>query len=755
MATTTPSNTNAWKHTACILCSVNCGLQVKVDDGHLVKIKGDKDNPRSKGYTCEKQAGLDHYQNHDDRLDTPLRRREDGTFEAIDWDTAINEVAAKLAAIRDTHGGEKIFYYGGGGQGNHLGGAYSGATRRALGMRYASNALAQEKTGEFWVERQMFGARPEPDFERAECSVFVGKNPWQSHGFERARVILREISKDPKRSMIVLDPRRTETADLADVFLQVRPGTDAFVLAAMLALLVKGGHLDEAFLRANASDGEPLFEVLANVPIADYCERAGVPEEQVRKAANLIGQSSSVSVLEDLGIEMAPHSTLNSYLQKLLFTLTGNFGTPGTMNLGTHLGQLIGSSKDNKRSPVGGHRIITGLIPCNAVAGEILTDHPDRFRAMIIESGNPVLSLADSPRMREALDALELVVVIDVAHTETTEYADYILPGASQFEKVEATFFGGGFPDNVFQLRQRLFEPREGTLVEPEIHSRLCRALGAYTDEDLAPLREAAAESREKFGVAFLQTLSTKPQLAGIVPVVLYETLGKSLPEGMASAALLWGATQSLAATEADSIRRAGFEGEGPALGDALFEAIISRPEGVVITSDPFDITFDRIHTEDGKLELVIPELVQELADLIDEAPPSKNDAFPFILAAGERRTSTANTIFRDPSWRKKDKDGALRMSPADAARLGIDSGGRVRVTTKRGSVETLIEITDTLRDGHITMPNGLGLRYTDENGERRVHGAAPNELTSSEDRDWIAGTPWHKHVRAQVEAIA
>jgi anaerobic selenocysteine-containing dehydrogenase len=246
--------------------------------------------------------------------------------------------------------------------------------------------------------------------------------------------------------MIVLDPRRTETADLADVFLQVRPGTDAFVLAAMLALLVKGGHLDEAFLRANASDGEPLFEVLANVPIADYCERAGVPEEQVRKAANLIGQSSSVSVLEDLGIEMAPHSTLNSYLQKLLFTLTGNFGTPGTMNLGAHLGQLIGASKDNKRSPVGGHRIITGLIPCNAVAGEILTDHPDRFRAMIIESGNPVHSLADSPRMREALDALELVVVIDVAHTETTEYADYILPGASQFEKVEATFFWRRLP---------------------------------------------------------------------------------------------------------------------------------------------------------------------------------------------------------------------------------------------------------------------------------------------------------------------
>ena len=360
MASASPT-TNDWQHTSCILCSINCGLQVKTADGHITKIKGVKKNPRSKGYTCEKQAGLDLYQNHVDRLDTPLRRREDGSFEAIDWDTAIREVSEKLAAIRDTYGGEKIFYYGGGGQGNHLGGAYSSATRRALGMRYASNALAQEKTGEFWVERQMFGGRPEPDFENAECSVFVGKNPWQSHGFERARVILREIAKDPARTMIVMDPRRTETADLADVFLQVRPGTDAFVLAAILSVMVGENYVDHDFLAEHAGDGQALFDTLANVPVADYCERAGVPEELVRKAAELIGKAASVAVLEDLGIEMAPHSTLNSYLQKLMFALTGNFGTQGSMNLGTHLGQLSGTSKDNKKSPVGGHRIITGL----------------------------------------------------------------------------------------------------------------------------------------------------------------------------------------------------------------------------------------------------------------------------------------------------------------------------------------------------------------------------------------------------------
>jgi anaerobic selenocysteine-containing dehydrogenase len=743
-----------WKTTGCILCSINCGLEVQIEDGHFRRIKGDKSNPRSQGYTCEKPSRLDHYQNHADRLTGPLRRRQDGSFEPIDWDTAIQEVAGKLAALRDAHGGEKIFYYGGGGQGNHLGGAYSAATRRALGMRYSSNALAQEKTGEFWVERQMFGGRPEPDFEHAEVAVFVGKNPWHSHGFERARVILRNIAKDPKRSMIVIDPRRTETADLADFFLQVLPGTDAFVLSAMLGVLVDEGLVDEVFLAEHASDGQALFDALATVPIQDYCRRAGVDETLVREAARRIGRAGSVAVIEDLGIEMAPHSTLNSYLEKLLYAITGNFGRPGTMNLGTHLGKLIGSSKGDRVSPVGGHRIITGLVPCNVIPDEILTDHPDRFRAMIVESGNPVHSLADSPRMREALDALELVVVIDVAMTETARHADYILPGASQYEKVEATFFGGGFPSNVFQLRQPLFEPLAGTLPEPEIHSRLCRALGAYGDDDLVQLREAAAEGREKFGQVFVQTMAHRPELAAIMPVVLYETLGRSMDAGLEPAALIWGAAQQLAASDAESVRRAGFEGEGPALGDALFDAILARPEGVVITRDPYEISFDRIHTEDGRIQLVIPELVEELASLVEETPTRADEAYPFILAAGERRTNTANTIYRDPSWRKKDRAGSLRMSPGDAARLGIETGGRVRIRTKRGAALATVEVSDTLRDGHVSLPNGLGVDYPDERGERTIHGTPPNELTSGEDRDWIAGTPWHKHVRAQIEAI-
>ena len=748
------SKADEWHTTACILCGVNCGLQVRIADGNFSKIKGDKNNPRSKGYTCEKPASLARYQANRERLKSPLRRLPDGGFEEIDWDTAIREVAERLGAIRDEHGGEKILYYGGGGQGNHLGGAYSAATRQKLGMRYASNALAQEKTGEFWVERQMFGGRPEPDFENAEVSIFIGKNPWHSHGFERARITLREIARDEKRSLIVIDPRRTETADLADFFLQVRPGTDAFCLGAMLGVLVQEDLIDQKFLARHAGEGGALLEALAEVPVADYCGRADVPEDLVRAAARRLAQAESVAVLEDLGIEMAPHSTLNSYLQKLLYTLTGNFGRPGTMNLGTHLGKLAGDSKADRRTPVGGHRIITGLIACNHLADEILSDHPDRFRAALIESGNPVHSLADSPRMREALDALECLVVIDVAMTETAERADYILPGSSQYEKPEATFFGGGFPDHVFQMRHPLFEPAEGTLPEPEIHSRLVAALGGYEEEQLTGLRSAAKAGLPEFGLAFTAALAERPEWGGIAPVLLYETLGRSLGDGLAPAALFWAASQNCAASYPDSVRRAGFEGEGAALGDALFEAIITRKEGVVITSDPYEISFERIGTDDRRIQLLIPELIEEFAGLREEDPPSADSEYPFVLAAGERRGTTANTIMRDPGWRKKDAEGALRISLEDAAELGVGPGDRVRITTKRGSAEAPVEVTDTLRSGHVTLPNGLGLSYPDENGKRVVHGVAPNELTSSEDRDWLAGTPWHKHVRARIEAL-
>jgi anaerobic selenocysteine-containing dehydrogenase len=278
--------------------------------------------------------------------------------------------------------------------------------------------------------------------------------------------------------------------------------------------------------------------------------------------------------------------------------------------------------------------------------------------------------------------------------------------------------------------------------------------MGALDDADLAPLRAAAKRGRAAFAGAFFQVLGANPKLGLLAPVLLYETLGKVQLGDAAPAAVIWGLAHTCARAYPESVRRAGFDGDAIAQGEALFEAILAGRSGVVFSVDEYDESWRRLETPDARVHLAIPELLGELGSLRDEDPSRRDPAFPFVLAAGERRTSTANTIFRDPAWRRKDVDGALRISPADASSLGIADGGRARITTKRGSVVATVEITDTLLPGHVTLPNGLGLTYPDEAGAPQVRGVAPNELTASEDRDWIAGTPWHKHEPARVEAL-
>lgn len=747
--------TNEWKPTACILCECNCGLEVELGgegNRHLVRLRGDRRHPASQGYACEKPHRLDLYQHGRDRLTSPLRRRPDGTFEAIDWDTAIREVAARLVRVRDTFGGESIFYYGGGGQGNHLPGAYASATRRALGSRHRSSALAQEKTGEFWVADRMMGAATRADFEHCDVALFLGKNPWQSHSIPRARVTLKAISTDPARTLIVIDPRRTETAELADIHLAVRPGTDAWLLAAILAVLAEEGLVDRAFLaaHAHAGDVERVLAALAAVPVATCCAVSGIDEVMVRRTARAIGTARALASFEDLGVQMNRDSTLVSYLHRLLVLLTGSVGKPGAHYVPTTLVDITGGSS-GKTSPVVGARIVGGMVPCNVIADEILTDDPKRYRAMLVEAANPAHSLADSKRMREALGALDTLVVIDVAMSETARLAHYVLPAASQFEKAEATFFNFEYPHNYFHLRRRLFAPPPGLLPEAEIHARLLEAMGALTEADLAPLRAAAGAGRAAYAQAVLARVVPDPRLSGLLPVVLYRTM--DLPDDAREGAVVLGAVLRAALGHGPALARAGFTGTPIEAALALFEAILAGPSGVVFAVDEWSGAAPHIRTPDRKLHLALPDLLDELAALVRSGAAARDEDYPFVLSAGERRSFTANTIMRDPAWRKKDAQGALRIHPLDAAALGVGAGQPVRLTTRRDSLVVPVELTDTMQRGHVALPNGLGLGYPTGAGDATT-GVAPNELTTSEDRDPFVGTPWHKHVPARLERV-
>jgi formate dehydrogenase len=376
------------------------------------------------------------------------------------------------------------------------------------------------------------------------------------------------------------------------------------------------------------------------------------------------------------------------------------------------------------------------------IADEILTEHPKRYRAMLVEAANPAHSLADSPRMREALAALDTLVVIDVAMSETARLAHYVLPASTQFEKAEATFFNFDFPDNYFHLRRRLFAPKEGTLPEAEIHARLCEALGAIGEAELAPLREAASRGLAAYAQAFLARVMPNPTLSALAPVILYRTL--ALADDVKEGAVVFGLAAKAALEHGPALARAGFRGSPIEVACALFEKIVASESGLVFAVGDWSEVLPRAKKA-GPLHLALPDLLDELARL--PAEPARDPAFPFVLTAGERRSFTANTIIRDPEWRKKDAAGALRVNPDDAAALGVASGGVVRLVTKRGAAVVAVEVSDTMQRGHVSLPNGLGLRYGDG-----VVGVAPNELTTTADRDPFVGTPWHKNVAARLE---
>jgi anaerobic selenocysteine-containing dehydrogenase len=726
------------------------------DNGrNLVRLRGDRQHPSSQGYACEKAHQLDHYQNGRDRLTSPMRRRSDGTFEAIDWDTAIRQVAARLAAVRDKHGGETIFYYGGGGQGNHLPGAYATATRRVLGSRHRSSALAQEKTGEFWISNRMMGNATRADFEHCDVAMFLGKNPWQSHSIPRARVTLKELAKDPARTLIVVDPRRSETAQMADIHLAVKPGTDAWLLLALLRCLIDDNRIDHQFIAEWVADGEiaNVVAALRKFEVAASCRRCGVDEALVRRTAAVIGTARAFASFEDLGVQMNRDSTLVSYLHRLLIVLTGSFGKPGSHFIPTQLVEMFGGEQ-KQPSPVAGARVIGGMVPCNVIAEEILCDHPKRYRAMLVEAANPAHSIADTKRMRQALLSLDTLVVIDVAMSETAQLAHYVLPSASQFEKAEATFFNFDFPRNMFHLRRRLMTPAQGTLPEAEIHARLVEALGELHEADLAPLRAAADNGLAAYAQALMTHVLPNPRLAGIAPVLLYRTM--KLPDDVRQGAVLFGVLLKAAMTNAASMARAGFTGTPVAAACSLFEAVVASGSGVIFAVDDWSDVHGRIKTKDRKIHIELPDLLEELAKLGSTAESATADPqFPFVLSAGERRSFTANTIIRDPSWRKKDANGALRINPDDASALGVATGAMVRLTTRAGVIEVPIEISLMMQPGHVSLPNGLGLTYPVPGDDDNITtGVALNELTRSEDRDPFVGTPWHKRVPARIEPI-
>ena len=695
------------KTTACILCSQNCGIQIQLEeDGNFGKILGDPAHPVSEGYLCQKATRLNYYQQQA-RLTSPLRRKKDGAFEEISWEKAIREIAQKLVTIRDTFGGETIAYAGGGGQGNHLGGIYGSALRAACQTPYFYSALAQEKTGNFWVNGKLFGRQNTNYCEavsEADYVLIIGANPIQSHGIPRARPTINELARNPNRTLVVVDPRRTETAKKADLFLQVKSGKDAFLMAALLGVIIQEGLEDKEFLEKRTVGFEKIKPHFINLPIEEYARISGIDADLIYQVGRDMAAAKTMAVRSDLGIEQSHNSTLNAYLARLLFLVTGNFGKPGTNCLHTLFLPLIGHSKEPEEggvvTQVTGMKAISKLFPPNILPLEIDSDHPKRHRALIVESANPLSSYADIAAQQKAYAKLDLMVVIDVAMTETARAAHYVLPAASQFEKYEATFFNLEFPKNFFHLRPPILAPLENTLPEPEIHHRLVSEMGEIPKN--FPILSAFAKLDRRFpnlGVlplALATTFFFYPKWKRYAVLILKETLGKALPNNAKAAAVLWGAAQRYVKKYPEEVSRTGLKGKGYALGERLFQKILNSPSGTVISVHRHEDHWNLVRHKDKKVHLSIPELLDWL-DLLPEktaVEDLKHKNYPFNLIAGERRTYNANTILRNPEWRKTDQEGALKINPEDAAPLGIKTGDLVTCSSKTGAINIIAKLT-------------------------------------------------------------
>ena len=381
-------------------------------------------------------------------------------------------------------------------------------------------------------------------------------------------------------------------------------------------------------------------------------------------------------------------------------------------------------------SPVAGARIITGLVPCNVIPDEILTDHPDRFRAMLVESGNPAHSLADSQRMREALGALDCVVVIDVAMTETARAAPTTCCRPRRSTRSgSATFFNFEFPENVFHLRRPLLDPLPGTLPEPEIHARLCEALGVLTDDDLAPLRRRGRAGPGRVRRRVLRgRRANGPSSAGSRRWCSTRRSARRCPTAARRPRPCCGAPATRAAQQyPESVRRAGFDGEGLEAGEPLFDAILSSPSGV-------DVHGRRVRRQ-------LATAARPTTARCTSRCPSCSTSSPALAvrgAAGRRPGVPVRALRRRAPLVHRQHD-LPRPGVAQERRRRRAAGqpGRRRrpaasstatscgSSPARGAVVAPVEVTDTMQPGHISLPNGLGLDHPGEDGRPVVRRGA------------------------------
>jgi anaerobic selenocysteine-containing dehydrogenase len=738
-----------WKKTSCVLCGNRCGLEVRVENNKIAKVRGDKDNPISEGYVCRKGMNIAYHQHNKDRVLFPLKKVGDG-FQRVSWKQAISEISEKLKTILNEHGPRSLASLTGGGEFAFLSASFPVRLVRRLGSRYNYSAANQEFAGRYWAHGLTFGSQNiqmQSDFENCDMLMLVGKNSMMSHHFPQARRRLTKMSKDPDRLLVVVDPRVSETARIADIHLAIRPGTDALLIKSMISIILNEGIYNKEYIDKHADGFSEILPWFSGFDVKAALKVCDLDYNLVARVCRELATRRS-SILDDLGILMNRHSALVSYLLVMLLTLCGRIGVPG----GNYL--LGGGSGPDPRDPKVWRTLLTdipainGNFPPNVLQEEILNDHPDRLRAVLCYASNPLRSYADTTAYEEAFQKLDLLVVADIVMSETAALAHYVLPCKTAFESWEGDP-GGGFSKVYARMRSPVVEAEGEQKENAEIFTLLADAMGLVPQIPESLYQAAGKTNLKEYGQKLGEYMRTSPESAKALQFIIAKTLGSAM--GSAHLASIFPLFMQLSPTRQEEASRAGFPA-GPDQGLSLYQAIMSHPEGILIgIRDPEKNLEVNIATKNKKIQLFNPEVVDWIKKInpVDEEEQLKPDEnFPLILMAGRHMDMNANTGMRDPAWNKDKRACTLAINPSDAETLGLVDKQMVRVITEAGGETLEAEVTQDARKGQVIIPQGFGLVY-----DGVTYGANINRLAKNTNRDFV-GTPMHRYVPCRVEAF-
>jgi anaerobic selenocysteine-containing dehydrogenase len=502
--------------------------------------------------------------------------------------------------------------------------------------------------------------------------------------------------------------------------------------------------------------------------------RCNLTEADVVGTATEFATAESAAIAYDLAVEQTWFSTLISYLVRVLVVITGNVGKLGGQ---IFLESVAPPNRDGQRFEEPERAIVSGIqgiralgnwfmFSPNLVPEEIMVDHPERIRAMIVDSSNPYLSFADTAAWREARTKLDLMVVIEVSMTETARAADFVLPAPVGYEKWEIAAFPKGYPEVMTQLRPPVVPGPAAALPEGEMYARIAEKMNLF-GEVPTELHELAAsadtpEGAERFFFRMNELARTDEKGTPRMLFWAYRTLGPRLASPQLTQ--VWVQTLLNAFSRPAAVLRTlgdAWKDKGPfAIGLELFRRMMDHPEGVEIARvDPAQCLDDNIGWDDKKIRLAPEAMLGEIERAIETDVPHDPD-YPFMLGCGLRTRWTANTIQRDPKWRKgRGPHCALHLSPRDAEHLGVANGDAMLLSTVRSRVTLPAEVDRNVADGHVWIPNGFGMEYpkdeADPDGPLERQGVNLNELTDAAYRDPITGCPYHKVVPCRVERAA